>query len=135
MLEAEDKLPLEPGAIYFCPPDYHLLVEGTHELALSIDGPMRFSRPSIDVLFESVANAYGTDAIGVVLSGANEDGSRGLSAIAARGGLTLVQTPATAQAQAMPSAALLAVPHSVIGSPQHIGWLLTQLALGTAGAG
>lgn len=128
VFEAEDKQPIEPGTVYFCPPDYHLLVESTRELALSIDGPMRFSRPSIDVLFDSVADAYGSNAVGIVLSGANEDGARGLSAIAARGGLTIVQSPGTAHAQAMPSAALLAVPQSVTGSPQIIAQLLTQLA-------
>jgi two-component system chemotaxis response regulator CheB len=135
VLEVEDKQPLEAGVIYFCPPDYHLLVEASGELSLSIDGPMRFSRPSIDVLFESVADVFGAGAIGVVLSGANEDGARGLAEIAARGGTTMVQTPDSAQAQAMPTAALLAAPHSVMGNPQQLAVLLTQLALGAQGTG
>lgn len=133
VVEAEDKLPLEAGTIYFCPADYHLLVEVSRELSLSIDGPMRFSRPSIDVLLESVADVFGAGAVGVILSGANEDGAQGLAAIAARGGVTMVQTPSSAQSQAMPTAALLAAPHSVIGSPQQLAVRLTQLAFGTDG--
>jgi two-component system chemotaxis response regulator CheB len=114
VVEAEDKQPLAPGVIYLAPPDYHLLVEEDETLALSADELVHYSRPSIDVLFESAADAYGSALLGVVLSGANEDGAAGLSAIARAGGLTLVQAPQGAVAEAMPRAALKAVPQSSV---------------------
>ena len=92
-----------PGNVYVAPADYHLLVEDGY-FSLSTDAPVRFSRPSIDVTFESAADAYGERAVGVVLTGANADGARGLRRIADRGGLALVQTPATAESPAMPAA-------------------------------
>ncbi|RYE54206.1 MAG: chemotaxis protein CheB, partial [Rhizobiaceae bacterium] len=104
--ETEDKESIVPGTIYFAPPDYHLLVEAGRTFALSYDAPVRFSRPSIDVLFESAADAYGPKVLGIVLTGANEDGARGLRAIIEAGGLGIVQTPSTAFARAMPEAAL-----------------------------
>ncbi len=103
--EAEDKEPLEPGHVYIAPPDYHLLVEGSGTLSLSSDEPVLYSRPSIDVLFESAADAYGENTIGVILTGANNDGAAGLAAIAGAGGRALVQRPDTAYASAMPEAA------------------------------
>ena len=109
--EAEDKDPLEPGRVYLAAADYHLLVEPGH-FALSTDEPVRFSRPSIDVLFESVADAYGPSALGVVLTGANRDGSQGLRRIVDRGGAALVQAPETAEAPLMPRAALDVVPEA-----------------------
>jgi two-component system, chemotaxis family, protein-glutamate methylesterase/glutaminase len=114
VVEAEDKQPLAPGVIYVAPPDYHLLVEKDETLALSADELVHYSRPSIDVLFESAADAYGSALLGVVLSGANDDGAVGLSAIARGGGLTLVQAPQEAVAEAMPRAALKAVPQSSV---------------------
>ena len=78
--EADDKTPLEPDHVYLAPPDYHLLVEDGH-LALSTDAPVQYARPSIDVLFESAADAYGERAVGVVLTGANDDGAAGLARI------------------------------------------------------
>ena len=107
--EVEDKQPIMGGYIYLAPPDYHLLVDGD-EFSLSVDEPVRYSRPSIDVFFESVAERFGPEAVGVVLTGANDDGSRGLSRIVARGGLALVQDPRTAESPIMPRAALRAVP-------------------------
>lgn len=104
--EAEDKEPAEAGTIYFAPPDYHLLAEEDGTLALSSDEEIWYSRPSIDVLFESAADAYGAALIGVILTGANSDGARGLKAIAEAGGIALVEDPATAHAAAMPMAAL-----------------------------
>ncbi|MEE4452743.1 chemotaxis protein CheB [Novosphingobium resinovorum] len=104
--EAEDKEPIVPGTVYFAPPDYHMLAEAGGTISLSMEEPVFFSRPSIDVLFESVADAYGPDVMGVVLTGANEDGARGLRALGAAGGMALVQDPATAYARAMPEAAL-----------------------------
>ena len=89
--EAEDKEPIEPGVVYFAPPDYHLLVEQDKRLSLSDDEPVLFSRPSIDVLFESAADAYGGGLIGVVLTGANSDGAKGLKAVVQAGGVAVVQ--------------------------------------------
>lgn len=104
--EAEDKEPACGGVIYFAPPDYHLLVEEDRILSLSVDAPVLHSRPSIDVLFESAADAYGPALLGVVLTGANQDGAAGLKAIVDAGGLALVEDPAGAYAAAMPRAAL-----------------------------
>jgi two-component system, chemotaxis family, protein-glutamate methylesterase/glutaminase len=108
--EAEDKEPIEPGVAYFAPPDYHLLVEQDKRLSLSDDEPVLFSRPSIDVLFESAADAYGGGLIGVVLTGANSDGANGLRAVVEAGGVAVVQKPGSAHAAAMPQAAIAACP-------------------------
>jgi two-component system chemotaxis response regulator CheB len=105
--EPGDKDPLEPRQVYVAPPDYHLLVDGGR-FALSVDARVRYSRPSIDVLFESVAEAYRERAIGIVLTGANDDGAAGLAAIKRNGGVALVQDPLTAARRAMPEAALAA---------------------------
>jgi two-component system, chemotaxis family, protein-glutamate methylesterase/glutaminase len=109
--EVEDKQPIMGGYIYLAPPDYHLLVDGD-EFSLSVDEPVRFSRPSIDVFFESVAERFGPEAVGVVLTGANEDGAEGLRQIVARGGQAIVQDPRTAESPIMPRAALRAVPQA-----------------------
>jgi two-component system chemotaxis response regulator CheB len=106
--EAEDKEPILPGAIYFAPPDYHMLVEAEGTISLSADEPVLHSRPSIDVLFESAAYAFGPALIGIILTGANEDGAQGLKAIEEAGGIALVEDPSTAYADAMPRAALKA---------------------------
>ncbi len=108
--EAEDKEPVVPGTVYFAPPDYHLQVEADRTLSLSADDPVLYSRPSIDVLFESAADAYGAALAGVVLTGANQDGARGLAAVAEAGGIALVEEPATASASIMPAAAFGAFP-------------------------
>lgn len=110
--EAEDKEPLEPGTIYFAPSDYHLLVEAGGSLALSSDEPVNHSRPAIDVLFESAADAFGSELAGIVLTGANSDGAAGLRAICAVGGRGIVQDPASAEMATMPRAALAACPGS-----------------------
>lgn len=124
--EAEDKEPIEPGTLYVAPPNYHLLVESEHHLSLSVDEPVHFSRPAIDVLFESAADAYGRGLAGVLLSGANEDGARGLDRIFAAGGATVVQDPSTAVARQMPDAALRAgCPHRVL-SPRDIAPYLAR---------
>ena len=107
VVEADDKMPIEPGHVYVAPPDYHLLVE-TGSLALSTDELVRYSRPSVDVLFESAADAYGAGVIGVVLTGANDDGARGLSRVRRLGGVGVVQDPATAERREMPEAAIAA---------------------------
>jgi two-component system chemotaxis response regulator CheB len=106
--EVEDKERIQPGNVYFAPADYHLLVEPGY-FSLSIDEPVSYARPSIDVLLESTADAYTKHAIGVILTGANQDGVRGLSALKARGGKTIVQAPDTAESPILPSAAIAAV--------------------------
>ncbi|HET9622468.1 MAG TPA: chemotaxis protein CheB [Kofleriaceae bacterium] len=107
--EVEDKLALEAGTVYVAPPNYHVLVERGATLALSVDAPVHYSRPSIDVLFETAADSFGAATLGVVLSGANEDGARGLARIHRAGGAAVVQDPATALYPTMPTAALAAV--------------------------
>ena len=107
--EAADKAALVPGTVLVAPPDYHMLVD-PGEVALSADEPVQFSRPSVDVLFESTANAYRERAAGVILTGANDDGADGLAAIRRLGGLAIVQDPADAERTEMPEAALRAVP-------------------------
>lgn len=104
--EPEDKEPIAPATVYIAPPGYHLLVEKDLSIALSTDEPVRFSRPSIDVLFESAADCFGPGLTGIVLTGANDDGARGAAAISRSGGTVLVEDPATAYAPAMPAAAL-----------------------------
>lgn len=108
--EAEDKEPIQMGTVYFAPPDYHLLVEHDQRLSLSSEEAVRFSRPSIDVLFESAADVYGASLVGVILSGANNDGTHGLQAVIDAGGVGLVQRPDLAHARAMPQAALEGCP-------------------------
>ncbi|CZT36527.1 chemotaxis protein CheB [Rhizobium sp. 9140] len=110
VMEVEDKEPLSGGTAYFAPPNYHLLVEGNRTLSLSSDEPVMYSRPSIDVLFESAADAFGGALIGIVLTGANHDGARGLRAISDAGGHAVVQDPATAFAAAMPEGAIARCP-------------------------
>lgn len=124
--EVEDKDPIVAGQAYLAPGGYHLLVD-QDRLALSTEGPVSFSRPSIDVLFDSVAAAYGCDAVGVILTGSNRDGAAGLAAIAARGGAALVQEPATALRTAMPRAAQSAVPTASVLPLADIGRRLSEL--------
>ena len=109
--EIEDKMPLKQGRIYVAPPDYHTLVEPGH-FSLSTEAPVRFSRPSIDLTFLTAADSYAHRTVGVVLTGANADGSVGLRRISDRGGLAIVQDPATAESVLMPTAALKAVPRA-----------------------
>ena len=108
--EAEDKEEARGGTIYFAPSDYHLLVEKDGTLSLAMDEPVNHSRPAIDVLLETAADAYGEGLVGMVLTGANHDGAAGLRAVAALGGMALVEDPKTAATPTMPAAALLACP-------------------------
>jgi two-component system chemotaxis response regulator CheB len=126
--EPEDKAPIEPGNVYVAPTDYHLLIEDGH-FALSTDEPVRYSRPSIDVTFVSAADTYGEDTVGVVLTGANADGARGLKRIHDRGGLALVQLPSSAQGPTMPAAALQAVPQARALSIREIAATLALLGV------
>lgn len=125
--EAEDKEPISRGTIYFAPPDYHLLIEGEKSLALSRDEPVLFSRPSIDVLFESAADAYGSALIAIVLSGANQDGAAGMQAVVAAGGVGLVQNPVGAFAAAMPEAAIKFSPSARVMSLDAIATYLQEV--------
>ena len=104
--EAQDKEPVAPGTVYFAPSNYHLLVDQGPQMALSADDLVHHSRPSVDVLFESAADIYGDRLAGIILTGANEDGSVGLAAIHDRGGITVVQQPETAQSPQMALSAL-----------------------------
>jgi two-component system chemotaxis response regulator CheB len=108
--DAEDKEPFCPGHVYLAPAGYHLLIESDRSLSLSVDPRVNYACPSIDVLFESAADVFAASLIGIVLTGANSDGAQGLKTIKARGGLAIVQDPATAAAMAMPRAALAATP-------------------------
>lgn len=105
VVPVEDKEPLRCGCLYVAPPDYHLLIEDG-SLALSTDDLVQFSRPSIDVLFESAADEYGEGVVGVLLTGANSDGAAGIRRIKLRGGTTMVQDPASAVRPEMPQAAI-----------------------------
>lgn len=125
VLEAEDKTPLMAGHIYLGPPDYHLLVERDGTTSLSTDAPVHHSRPSIDVLFESVADACGAHALGIVLSGANADGAAGLAQMRARGAVTWVQSPETATSPSMPEAALALADHLSL-PPAAMGQVLSE---------
>jgi two-component system chemotaxis response regulator CheB len=105
--DPDDKTPLERDHVYVSPPDYHVLVENGH-LALSTEAPVQYARPSVDVLFESVADEYGPRAVGIVLTGANSDGAAGLARIKERGGVAIVQEPETSVRRTMPDAAIAA---------------------------
>lgn len=123
---ADDKEVIKPGYVYFAPPNYHLLIEKDQSLSLSIDRKVRYSRPSIDVLFESAADVFSSHLIGIILSGANDDGTNGLQAIRKNHGLTIIQDPSTAEADYMPRSALAAVNDSNILPLDEIGPFLNS---------
>ena len=124
--EPGDKEPIERAHVYVAPADYHLLVEDDR-FALSVDARVQFARPSIDVLFESVAEGYRDRAIGIVLTGANADGDEGLAAIKRNGGVVIVQDPETATRKAMPEAALAAAVADAVLPLEAIGPFLLGL--------
>lgn len=126
--QAIDKESIQSRAVYFAPPDYHLLVEDDQTLSLTMDEPVNFARPSIDVLFESAADVYGPALVGLILTGANADGSRGLEKIKHRGGQALVQSPETAAFREMPRAALERIKADAILPLAEIGLTLRALA-------
>ncbi|MEC3948340.1 chemotaxis protein CheB [Sphingobium sp. HWE2-09] len=126
--EAEDKERIVGGTIYFAPSDYHLLVEADHSIALSWDEPVNHSRPAIDILLDSAADAYGPALAGMVLTGASHDGAAGLAAVAGAGGVAIVQDPAEAQVPTMPRAALAACPTATAMTLDDIILYLLQLA-------
>jgi two-component system chemotaxis response regulator CheB len=125
--EAADKEPVRPGTVYFAPPDYHLLIDAGPTLALSADEPVNYSRPSIDVLFESAADVDGERLLGVILTGANEDGAAGLAAVHAAGGITIVQQPESAQVKQMVVSALSRNPASHVLDLEGISAVLHTL--------
>jgi two-component system chemotaxis response regulator CheB len=125
--EVEDKTPIEHGKVFVAPADYHLLIE-VNEFALSVDDPIRHARPSIDLTFSSAADYFGAGTIGVVLTGANADGAMGLRRIVDRGGLALVQEPATAESPTMPLAAIKAVPTALVMTVGEIGRYIGDVA-------
>ena len=123
VVDGEDKTVLIPGQVIVAPAGYHMLVEDAC-VEVSLEGPVQYSRPSIDVLFESVADQFGSRAIGVVLTGANDDGARGLAALARRGAHTVVQDPETAERSEMPRAAVRAArPDAVLPLEEIAGHL------------
>ncbi|XPV76649.1 MAG: chemotaxis protein CheB [Desulfovibrio sp.] len=128
--EADDKEYLEAGCVYIAPPDYHLLINLDKTVFLSCEDRVNYSRPSVDVLFESVADTFCNKAVGVVLTGANSDGAKGLMDIKRCDGLGIVQAPETAQADAMPKAALEAAEVDFIVPLNKMGRFLNTLAMG-----
>jgi two-component system chemotaxis response regulator CheB len=125
---------VEPGTVYFAPPDYHLLLDKGPQLALAIDELVHYSRPSIDVLFESAADEYAERLMGIILSRANEDGSAGLAAVHRAGGVTIVQEPDSAQVPLMVVSALKRSPPDFVLPLEAIAALLRTLAGADAAA-
>lgn len=125
--EPMDKEKIEPGTIYFAPADYHLLVEQQKTMALSTEAKVNYSRPAIDVLFNTAAEAYCEKLIGVVLTGANSDGAAGLAKVHMLGGLTIVQSPETAEVDTMPKAAIKAAKVDHVLPLAEIGPFLVSL--------
>jgi two-component system, chemotaxis family, protein-glutamate methylesterase/glutaminase len=132
--DADDKQPIEPGHVYLAPPDYHLLIQRGW-FSLSCDDVVHYARPSIDVLFESAADAYGEGVIGVILTGANEDGAAGLARVKELGGVAVVQDPKSAERHEMPDAALAATVADAVLPLDQIGPFLYGLVVEPAGAG
>lgn len=128
VVEAEDKEPVEPGVIYFAPPDYHMLFENKSTIALSNEDAVLFSRPSIDVSLESAADVWAEELVGIILTGANHDGASGLQAVFKAGGTTVVQDPDSAYAKAMPEAAMAACPQAKVMALADIAAYLTSVA-------
>ena len=127
VIEPADKDPINPATLYFAGPGYHLLVEKDKTFSLSCEAPVHYSRPSIDLLMESAADAYGAQLAGILLTGANYDGAAGLAKIREHGGFTVVQDPAQAQVATMPEAAIRRLHPDLILRLDDIRSLLLQL--------
>jgi two-component system, chemotaxis family, protein-glutamate methylesterase/glutaminase len=125
--EVEDKEPLKGATVYVAPPNYHVLIERGGRFALSVDTPVHYSRPAIDVLFESAADVYGPRLLAVLLSGANNDGVQGLRAVVGKGGVSVVQSPETAAVATMPAAAVEAAQPTYVLPLAEIAPLLLRL--------
>jgi len=126
--EPDDKQEISPG-IWFAPPGYHLLVEQDRTFALSVDDPVNYSRPSIDVLFQSAAEVYGKNLLGIVLTGASRDGANGSRSIVEQGGIVMVQDPKEAESSTMPLAALEATNAQCVAPLSRIADLLRDLTV------
>jgi two-component system, chemotaxis family, protein-glutamate methylesterase/glutaminase len=122
--QADEKELIQPGTVYFAPPDYHLLIENDGTFSLSCDPPVNYSRPSIDVLFETAADVYKEKLLGIILTGANKDGSYGIKKIATMGGTTMAQSPETADYPEMPGAAIRTGYVQHVLDPEAIGQFL-----------
>lgn len=127
VVEAADKEPICQGTTYFAPPGYHLLVEMDKSLSLSNDQPVHYSRPSVDVLFESAADAYGAALVAVILTGANHDGANGMKAVIHAGGRGVIEHPDHAYASAMPEAAMALCPTALVLSLEEIALYLRSI--------
>jgi len=125
--QINDKTSIKPGIVYFAPPNYHVMIEEDMTFSLTLDPAVNFSRPSIDVLFESAADVFAKQLIGVVLTGANKDGSEGLVQIKKKGGLAIVQDPETAAVDVMPLAAIAATKVDYILKLELIAEMLIHL--------
>lgn len=125
--EADEKEKIEPGNVYIAPPNYHLMIERDKTFSLTIDERVNFARPSIDVLFESAAEAYNSELIGVVLTGSNNDGTKGIKRIKECGGLAIIQNPETAESSHMPASAIAAIKPDYILSLEGITELLIKI--------
>lgn len=123
--EADEKEEIKAGYVYIAPPNYHLLIEEDHTISLSTEKKKNYSRPSIDILFETAAIAYGNSLIGIVLTGANNDGSAGLLAIKNAGGYCIVQKPTDAEVETMPIAAIeLAKPNKILKLDEIVDFII-----------
>lgn len=129
VMEAADKQAIAAGTVYFAGSGYHLSVERDYTFSLSCEPPVHFARPAIDVLMSSAADVYGSELVGVLLTGANQDGAAGLADIHARGGFTVVQDPAQAQVATMPKAAIAASAPDAILDLAGIGALLRRVVM------
>lgn len=125
--EADEKESIKPGNVYIAPANYHLLIEKEKTFSLTIDERVNFARPSIDVLFESAAEAYKNKLIGIILTGSNNDGTNGIKRIKESGGLAIIQDPETAKSTYMPSSAISAIQSDYILSLENIAQLLIKL--------
>ena len=127
VMEAADKAAVEDGTLYFAAPSYHLSIERERVFSLSCEPPVLWSRPSIDVLMSSAADAYGPALAGLLLTGANQDGARGMQHIRQAGGLTAVQDPADAEVATMPRAAIALHAPDLVLPLRELRELLVQL--------
>lgn len=126
--EIDEKEVIKPGYVYIAPPNFHILMEEDHSISLSVDEPVNFSRPSIDVLFETAADVFKNRLIGIVLTGGNQDGAVGLKTIKDKGGLTIVQSPQEARVNIMPSIAISTTHPDYVLTLNEISSLLIKLA-------
>jgi two-component system chemotaxis response regulator CheB len=125
--EADEKEKIENGIVYIAPPNYHLLIENDRTFSLAVDERVNYSRPSIDVLFESAAEAYAGQLIGVILTGSNHDGTNGIKRVKECGGMAIIQDPETAESAYMPKSAIAAIKPDYVLSLEAITELLIEL--------